>query len=72
MQKYTQQESIIQNLQNANQDLIRQIQAFEESGHMERMSMMSESQGTEMGPYASEGAMSELGGRFGGKFCYLR
>ena len=34
--------------------------------------MMSESQGTEMGPYASEGAMSELGGRFGGKCCYLR
>ena len=29
--------------------------------------MMSESAGTEMAPYASEGAMSELGGHFGGK-----
>lgn len=58
MQKYTQQESTIQNLQSQNQELIDQINALNVEGS-ERMELMSESQSaaTEM-MMASDGTMS--------------
>jgi len=42
MEKYTQQESIIQNLMCQNQELVRQIQMYQsEMDHMELQSMQS-------------------------------